>query len=734
MSMETLQSGSEVDLGEYLAIVRRRKVWLLIGFALTLAACAIFVRLADPIYTTEAQLVVEAEVEGVSMVETDNPLSPLLALARPDSLTTQLQAMQIGPFLQQAEERVGRKPRAGALGPSVKVENLEGTQIIAVRVTCGDPKFAADYANAIVDLHIEQSQAQALSGIREALRFTEGETRRAQADLESAEHRLLRFRKGHRVEQVTAAEEGRLRQILDLETRARQVGADLASATAEVADIERSLAAEPSRITEVVERDNPRIQQMQDQLKEVTLRHELALIDFKPNSPVVQQLDAQIRQLKQHIAREPPTRKEHSQAPNPARRTLEMRLQERQEEARRLRLEQNRVQAELNTRRQQLPSDLGETEVRLAALTRERDQVQKILSVFTDRLQDLRIREKANRPGARVLLRADAPRRPSFPDPKRLYPVAVVLGLMLGLGCAFLAERLDDRVYSAHDVEQLTHSELLGYVPRLALPSSRLLVQLPTHSEVADSYRMLRSSIAFEALDGPLTSLLVTSAARGEGKSLTCVNLATAMAIDGKRVILIDADLRRPSVHTLLEIERGEGLTDVLSGRARLEDVIRSGQHPNLDVITAGSLPDNPAELLNTPLMSEILIALIAAHRYDLVLIDSSPCAVVTDALLLAGKVDGVLLVVDAGRTHKASLSYARYLLSRARARLVGTVFNRVSGSSGRYYGRYGMNAAAHESGRETRGVALAHAPAGSGGENGHDPDWKHRNRGEGPL
>lgn len=690
MSIETIQSGSDVDLRECVDVVRRRKVWLLAAFAVTMAACAGFVHTADPIYTTEARLVVSAPSDNMSMVETENPLGELLAAARPDSLPTQLQAMQTGPFLNRAQERVTRKLRKGARGPEVRVENLEGTEIIAVRVTCGDPEYAAEYANAIVNLHLEQGQAQALAGIRDALAFSEREEGRARQSLQKAEMRLLAFRKERKLEELSAAEQSRIREALDLESRVRELGADVGSTAVEVQDLRRALASQPEKIVDVLERENPRLQQLRDMLAELQRRRSIALVDYKPTSPTIQQLDAQIKGVREDLAREPAVRIERSQLPNPERRALALRLNEREAELRRLRAEKNRVTAELATLKRRLPSNLGESEIRLASLTRERDQAQKIHSLFLDRVQDLRIREKAHRPEARVLLSAEPPRRPSFPNPQRMFMIAAVLGLMLGLGCAFLAERLDDRVQTPQEAVHLTQAGMLGHVPRLAKHDARVLGAACERPDLAEAYRTLRSSIAFEALDQPLHTLLITSALRGEGKSLTSVNLAAAMAADGKRVALIDADLRRPNLHKLLHQVPSPGLSDLLTGRATVEQALLDVP-AGFSVICAGQTPENPSELLNTPAMEALLTELRSRFRFDLVLVDSSPCAVVTDALILAGKVDGVLMVVDAGHTPRNALCYARDLLARARARVVGTVFNRVSGRNAGYYGRYGV-------------------------------------------
>jgi capsular exopolysaccharide synthesis family protein len=689
MSVDAIHTEQDVDLREYLGVIWRRKRLILAGFVLVLLGAFGYLRSASPRYSAEARMVVEAQGDGVSMVDAQNPLAELLSRTRPDTLATQLQAMQISPFLNEAEKRVRAELPAADDDPDVRVENLEATDIISVRVTAGRPEYAARLANAIVDLHLEQSRAQSLRGIRDALAFTEREAERTRAALAQAEDRLMRFRKQRRVEQVTMEEQERARLALDLQSRTREIRADLESVLGEVNDLRAQLNDNPEFINQVVEIDNPRVQQLRDQIAELEQRRTVEAINYKPTSPIIQQLDTQLRDLGRRLSAEPLTRKSRTRIPNARRVELVARLREREDEARRLRGQYNRVNAELQARESQRPTEeLGTWEIRQAALTRERDQAQKMQTLFLDKLQDLRIREKANRPGARVLLRATAPGSPSFPNPPRILVVACILGLIVGLAGAFVAERLDDRVHTPEEAERLSQSALLANVPEIVVPSARLLSALPSHSAVSESYRSLRSAIAFETLDEPIRTILITSVTRGEGKSLTSVNLASAIALDGKRVLLLDADLRRPTLHTLTKVEAQPGLSEFLNHRCSGREIVRHLPDAGFDLIPSGAIPSNPSELLNTPGMTELLHSMTG--EYDVILIDSSPCTLVTDALVMATKVDGVILVVDVGRTHKLALRHARDLLDRARARVLGMVFNRAGREGRSYYGRYG--------------------------------------------
>ena len=207
-------------------------------------------------------------------------------------------------------------------------------------------------------------------------------------------------------------------------------------------------------------------------------------------------------------------------------------------------------------------------------------------------------------------------------------------------------------------------------------------------SPAAEAYRTLRTNLTFAALDRPIETLVVTSAAPGEGKSTTLANLAVTMAQGERRVILVDADLRRPSLHKIFGVDNSRGLTTMFVEPGTLESppLMTSGVD-NLAILPSGPLPPNPADLLGSRRMEEVIAALRA--RAEVVLFDAPPVVAVTDAAVLGTKVDGVLLVISAGRTRRDHAQRARELLERVHIRLVGTVLTnaRLDTSLGSYYG-----------------------------------------------
>lgn len=206
-------------------------------------------------------------------------------------------------------------------------------------------------------------------------------------------------------------------------------------------------------------------------------------------------------------------------------------------------------------------------------------------------------------------------------------------------------------------------------------------------SPIAEAYRTLRTNLEFSNLDKSLRTILVTSASAEEGKSTTLANLAVTIAQSGKRVVLVDADLRRPTQHQIFNLKAGPGLSDMVREDSILANPpLQETSVPNLKVLSSGPLPPNPAEILGSKRMSDILTALL--EQADVVLLDAPPVLAVTDAAVLSSKVDGVVLVISAGKTKRENAHRAQTQLEKINARILGAVLNNVKadGSAQTYY------------------------------------------------
>jgi succinoglycan biosynthesis transport protein ExoP len=283
---------------------------------------------------------------------------------------------------------------------------------------------------------------------------------------------------------------------------------------------------------------------------------------------------------------------------------------------------------------------------------------------------------------------ATPPITPSSPNTTRNVALGLLLGLAAGFGLALLREVLDTKVRTEADVSQVTDTSVIatiGYDE--GAPDEPLIVQTSPQSHRSESFRRLRTNLQFLDIADRPQSIVVTSSLPGEGKSTTTVNLAITLADAGSRVILVDADLRRPSVAEYMGLEGEVGLTTVLIGRASVEDVVQPWGNGNLHVLPSGQIPPNPSELLGSRSMANLLDQL--TREYDVVLIDTPPLLPVTDAAILAKLTGGALVVVGSERLHRQQLEEAMGALETVGARVLGVVLNRLVRKTGDAYAYY---------------------------------------------
>jgi non-specific protein-tyrosine kinase len=272
---------------------------------------------------------------------------------------------------------------------------------------------------------------------------------------------------------------------------------------------------------------------------------------------------------------------------------------------------------------------------------------------------------------------------------------AAALGLLVVAGLAFLSDQLDDRIKDADGVREVTGLSNLGAINQMRGDRGRseiyrMATLLYPRSIIAEAYRALRVNIEFASIDQPVQTLLVTSAAPGEGKSVTAANLAVVFAQAGRRVLLVDADLRWPAVHRYFDVSNDRGLTTLLRGDAsELDAVAHESEQPNLRLLTTGPLPPNPAEQLGSHRMQGIVELL--RKEADVIIFDSPPLLAVADAAVVSAFADGSLLVIDSSQSHRRQVANAAIALTRAGAKVLGTVLNRVTAvDSFHYAGHYG--------------------------------------------
>lgn len=348
--------------------------------------------------------------------------------------------------------------------------------------------------------------------------------------------------------------------------------------------------------------------------------------------------------------------------------------------------------------------EINDSGVRLAILQQEADSSRALYEDLYTKLEESKLAEETQSSNVLVISEALRPSTPTFPKWGLNIAVGILVGLVMGAMLAFLRESLDETISTSIEVESLTKTPVIGIIPKFE-PSATSKPVKPDpesgegkqqgsvmglrNSEAAEAYRELRTTIQLSQAGSPPRKLLVTSPLPGDGKSTTCYNLAAGFALLNKRVLLLDADMRNPSLHKRTGIRPAKGLSSLLTSSADLASVVLPVPGvENLFFVGAGPLPPNPAELLTAPPFEELIAT--ALDQYDLVIIDSPPALMVSDSSIMSGSVDGVVVVACAGKSTRTALLRTLRNLRRHQAKVLGVVLNMVNTKSSEYYYAYG--------------------------------------------
>ena len=347
---------------------------------------------------------------------------------------------------------------------------------------------------------------------------------------------------------------------------------------------------------------------------------------------------------------------------------------------------------QINNELKQLPPK----EIQLARLVSDSQIENEIYNKLLMRLEETKISEAAQVASVRIIEPAIPGRRPVHPDKRKTMSMALVIGLFIGYGLAFILEFFDSHIQSITEIDLLTNWKRLGLIPDFSEIKDHhcLISKMGIRSPLSESYSTLRTNLHYSKEGQPIEAILVTSSLPQEGKTTISANLAISQALAGKKVILVDADMRKAKIHKLFEIPNSVGLTSILASDVDYKKVISETETPNLFVIPRGPLPPNPLNLIESKAMVKLIKAL--KQDADLVIIDTPPLNLVSDALVLGHLVDGILMVVDMQNSSRASLKQSVEVLKNMAMEPLGYVINRFEKVRGKYYAydyKYGEEA-----------------------------------------
>lgn len=558
----------------------------------------------------------------------------------------------------------------GALagGLSVNRPNLDAN-LVRISVKGTDPHLVAAATDAVATAFIDQRRVVRNIKARSTVQFLREQTADIEEQLQLAETDLLDFREARRVVAPQTEAEEQVRRLAELEAHRSDLVAERATLRNLIGSIEQSsrgarpdyrkLVAFPTFL------GNSTVQDLVQSLTEVEQRRAELRARFTEDHPDIIATDKRIEHLEERLGN---IGRDYLGSLNDQVASM------------------SGIEGRYGARLSQIPSK----ELELARRQRETGLLADLHTLLETRLKEAQISEAIEDPSVRVVEPAVLPASPISPQPRRNLAFGAFLGLALGFGLAFMRDHLDKTIRSEEDVNEALGIPVLSRVPRIPLRKDRSLISsLGSSSLPAESYRTLRTNVRYARAGEGAREILVTSPGARDGKSVTAANLAVTFAQQGRRTVLIDADMRRSVQHEIFEISREPGLSDLLSGETTLENVLVQTDIGGLLVLPAGNSPPNPAELLGSRRVEDLLHQL--RERFDHVIVDSPPVLAVTDAAVLASRMEGVLLVVRADQTHRAAAEDTLQQMSRVNATVLGVVVNdaRASGRYGHNYSHY---------------------------------------------
>ncbi len=562
---------------------------------------------------------------------------------------------------------VGASSYPDALLSRQGVAQVRGSQLVDITFEAADPAFAARAANAFADEFVSNNLALKVSTLEKSADWLTGEVQKQAELVKQSELALAQYKETQDAGSLDSNQNiilARLTQSNEAVTRAR---------------LERIQKEGLWR-------------QIQDAGTDVDT------ISSVLNNTYIQSLRATVNTLQQDRSRaserygekHPDYQKAVTALAN-AERTLDAEIQKARQNAKNeydaAITQERELQRQLNESKT-AATELGRKGVNYAVLAREAESNRTVYNQLLTREKELRVVANSRTNNVRVVDRAEIPPVPFAPNHRRDWVYAIALGLALGLGVAFGIDYLDDTVKTPDDITRRLRLKFLGLVPIVG-GERHPLISGPVPHDFGEAYRAIRTSLAAQFThDGPRV-VAVASSQPLEGKTTTAVNIAMALAVGGARVLLIDADMRRPSVHKALRMTNDRGLSQLLAGQARMREVVQRTHDPNLLAITAGRTPANPSELLASDRMRALLTGL-ETGPFDWIVIDTPPVLAVTDAVILAPLVGAVAFVIGAEMTRWRLAERAVETLLGSNPRNVLAVLNKVNfGRNKYYYSRY---------------------------------------------
>lgn len=677
---ELLEPAGGLDLREFITVLNSRKKLIMVVALATMILALLLTLLMHPVYRANSTIKVEryaanANVEILNaeasrsdrdFFETQIQLIQTKALARRviDQLGLDTREVPIG-IISKVKQMFGSKPTNSSQNDrksmeeifleNLTVKPINNSQLLTISYDSSSPKLAADISNSIAKTFVRQNLERRFDTASSYKSYVTDNIEVTRKSLEGAESRLNDYAKSHSIVQVADGESASAHTL-------KRQAEELVIAEKERIEAEATYEIyknDPSSdSTSII--NNPYILS----LKKASARLQTKYQAFRnKRSRSARNLKKEIESLQDQISTEAESIKL----------SFKSKFLESQQKEKMLKLQMGKLknialsQQSKNTRYNRLRR---EVEINQLAYNKQLEQ-----------LMAINVASNVGTNNISIIDRANPPTKKFKPSLKTNLLFGLLLGSLLGMGIAFLREFIDDTIKDNQLLEKISGLPVLSQLPELKTKSPKevaLQVAIKPRSILSEAIRSLRTSLRFSTRNGAPQSIFITSSAPGEGKTSVAINLSIAYAQAGSKVLLIDGDLRNPSIHKLLEISNKEGLTNYLAtSQAMDSNISHTCMIKNLKVIPSGPIPPDPVELLSGNKMSELLN--ISSNNYDYIIIDGPPILGLADALILAHLSDATIVAVEAGKTRKTVLLDSLKRLERANANLIGSVLTRIS-------------------------------------------------------
>lgn len=578
------------------------------------------------------------------------------------------------------------------LSSKVSIDQKRGLDIVEVAVESPSPYEAAlvanCYAAAYKEINLSYNRMQ-LTAVKNFLATQRDEKL---SELQNVEEALKNYKEQKGIVQLPEQASALIKESSDIQAKMNLTKIDLIASERTLSGYKDELKKRNPEINNYIENlaNEPYIKRLQEDIALQKAQKDKAVKDAGPNSQLVKLFDTKIDELTQRLNSQLSVFKAGVLAATPEEiKALTAKVLE-EETKYQSSMASFRKLSEINSEYDKKLYKLPTVAVDQARLQREQDAYEKTYTALEERYQEAIINEQSVLGNVLIIDEGLLPKSPSKPNRMLIVIIGLVLGIGMGIGFAFVRNYLDNTVKTPEDITN-KNINILAWIPQIegmegGNKDFEFIVAKKPDASASEAYRALRTRIKFSRLDKDmLKTILITSPISQEGKTTTSINLAGSFAQANYKTIIIDADLRKPRIHSVFNQKRYPGFTDYFFGQATFQEILRKSEVNNLFYITAGTIPPNPSEILSSTQMESFLEKL--KNDFDYIIIDSPPVIAVTDSEIISSLVDGTLLVVSANNTEMELMEKAVQLLSHEHSSFIGVLLNNFTYRSG--YGSY---------------------------------------------